>query len=338
MHNRRKYLQNSNLKFKMDDNDGNERNRGAEYERQKRFIKRKKRQIKLILESIKDNLTDDTLTNLEMSVLSGRIVHKHRKKLGQLQRLIASTRPPRAFTPALTLDDIGLQGSQLNKDAFDLLSGGTVRSLPNNYNGERRTRTTDDGGNYVRTGGRGTTRALGRRVPEEGEKRAYDHFLRATAEARRKHGANERILTSADTDPHDKIIIKRNGESFVSNIKDHVLYPSRNDSTKSCMYGRYKDPGGNVRCIKNPVHYKPGSNHHRDTGVGAGHDAPPEENYGAGGNFGEAAYEGPEEAAPATRAARRARKEAKQRRSSRISKLKGGYWERSSKRRELKRG
>ena len=169
-------------------------------------------------------------------------------------------------------------------------------------------------------------------MPEEGEKRAYDHFMRSTFEKRRTG-----FLSPEDLDRHNLLTVKPNGDDFTSLIRSHVLYPSKNRESKDCKYGQYKTPGG-VKCIKNPVHSIPGKSHHKVSGAGPGNpdaDMPDDMQNDMPDDFGAGAEENePEAAAPARN---RKKKKAEERRSSRIKKYQGNYWERKSKRRELKR-
>ena len=310
-----------------------EPNRNREYELRARSIKRKKKRLANIIRKANEHLSDNSLAHDEKVQLFARSMYKHQGKIQQLERLMEEGRPPRAFAnTVLNTSDLGLEDNERNRQALDYLKNGRARKMPEDEPGKRRDSVYNTEGEYIRTGGRGTTRAEGRRIPELGEKRAYDHFLRETASAREHGGAHERTLTNNDMKPHDLDTLRRNGTFFPSYIKSHVLYPHKNEDHKKCKYGTFKGADGDVQCIKNPVHYKPGSNHHLVTGAGAGHPAA-EEDYGGGGGF----EDGGDEPEPEP-TARRVKK-TKERRSSRISKLKeaDNYWERKSTRRKLNR-
>ena len=310
-----------------------EPNRNKEYDLRTRSIKRKKKRLANIIREASEHLNDNSLARDEKVQLFARVIYKHQGKVQQLERLMDDGRPPRAFANShINAEDLGLGNEEVHKQTLRYLREGRARVLPYQDDVKRQDKVYNDEGEYIRTGGRGTTRAEGRRIPEVGEKRAYDHFLRETELAREHGGAHERTLTNQDMRSHDLETLKRNGEYFPSYIKSHVLYPSKNEDHKKCKYGTFKDKDGDVQCIKNPVHYKPGSNHHLVTGAGAGYPAA-EEDYGGGGGFEDGGNE-PEPAPTARRV-----KKTKERRSSRISKLKeaDNYWERKNTRRKLNR-
>ena len=90
-----------------------------------------------------------------------------------------------------------------------------------------------------------------------------------------------RILGIADFDahphsdvPYERSVHPQGHPAHSSNIRRLVTYASKNNITKDCKYGKYRD-GKVVKCLRNPLHAPEGASHKRGAHTGNAIGRPP---------------------------------------------------------------
>lgn len=332
---------------------------------EKRARIRKKRLRNMILDieertqdAKEGDLSDDERQEIIKEVI--KMYLKAYKNVRDFEKLRGRRFNDRNIPPGtpITLEELDLDAGSLRKKILTKLREGRISpsSIAANEKGGNDPVYNEDG-QYIRVGGRGKTRALfdaigqngeGKRPARSGDRRAYDHFINTTREARQ----SGRVLTADDLDDFDAKAVSRSGKVFNSYIRNHVTYVPKN-AEKECSFGKYRNDIGEVRCLKNPVHSIPGKSHHKGKYTMEGQpDDQQDDEDGGGGDFGDLGgeddnnEEGGDEDGPPTTGSRVVGRGANkrpltQRRSSRLAKLNAAadsaYWNRKSTRRKLNR-